>query len=261
MLSLPQSSPNDSPHVSEPIPMDESAEVIAGLLSIAEGLEPPKALDDIDYLERILWAADKYEMPMPIALIRALLPPHISLNPVRAYGMASRMDWVPERAQAAAASCAVNVLAPENVRELGRLESPHLERLLDLHERRRCALALQLESRVTFVANVKGSRCRGASAELGCGELVDHTTWGAFKFGCLKEPWRLAAVTRSGTVQTGELPGLRELLEDKCPKCGRNNYSPLDTMHNLATIAKELPSTIEVETEVRSWANTRISLC
>ena len=247
-LSLPQTpQPQDS--TPEPLPMGETAEVLASLLSLTSGLGFP-TLDDLAHLDDVLAAADKYEMPMPIALIRALLPPHISLNPVRAYGMASRMDWVPERAQAAAASCGVNLLAPTHARELARLEGPHFEALLGLHERRRAALARALESTGTFVANVKGMRCRGPGMDVACGELVDHTTWGAFKFACMKEPWRCVALEGAGG-SAGHMPGLKELLEDKCPKCGRGLYSVLDTLRNLATIVSSLPKSVDAEEDIQ----------
>lgn len=243
-LTLPQTPESTS----EPLPMSEPSEVVASLLSIINGTALPP-LDDLAHLDAVLAAAEKYDMPLPVALIRALLPTFIPASPIRAYGIACRMDWAPERAQAAAASCALNILARENVREVARLEPPHLERLLALHEARRDALAAALESHIMFVANVKGKRCRGADPDVGCGELVDHTAWGAFKFACMREPWRLVLLngTAGGHPPAAEVPMLKDLLEDKCPKCGKAYYSVLDTVRNLALIVKELPSTIDLE--------------
>ena len=125
--------------------MDETAEVIAGLLSIAEGLEPPKALDDIDYLERILWAADKYEMPIAISAVRlALFSPFLAPapSPIRLYGIACRMSWEKEAKHASSLTLTLDPLARHVMAELVGLEPAPREKLLALHRARRDAFAL-----------------------------------------------------------------------------------------------------------------------
>ncbi|KAI0778113.1 hypothetical protein BD413DRAFT_608774 [Trametes elegans] len=83
MLSLPQSAPQEA----EPIRMEESAEVLAALLSIVCGVEAPD-LDNADLLQSVLAAADKYEIPMPVSVLRTAL-----FSPIRLFGLAARMSW------------------------------------------------------------------------------------------------------------------------------------------------------------------------
>ena len=154
--------------------MDESAAVIAGLLSIAEGLEPPKALDDIDYLERILWAADKYEMPAAISTIHlALFSSLLDASPIRLYGIACRMSWEAEAKQASTRTLTLDLFSPAVMSELASLVPAHREKLLALHRRRRDAFLKGLDDKVAFYANDGTSVCN-EDEDTQCTALNSH---------------------------------------------------------------------------------------
>ncbi|KAH9940408.1 uncharacterized protein BXZ73DRAFT_88661 [Epithele typhae] len=231
-FTLPQSPATGTP---EPISMDEPAPVLASLLSLIAALGIPDP-SDLDHLEAVAFAADKYDMPMPLAVLRELLARHVPAAPLRVYGLASRLGWTADAARALRAALAVNVFAPPHAGELARLDAPALAALLAVLERRRAALAEKLESETLFTANLWRRRCVTAR----CGELEDHTTWWAFKLAWVREPWRFFGLRDGGTVMW-EVPELQTLLRDTCVGCKRQLYSEESTLENLREIARGLP--------------------
>ncbi|EJF66632.1 hypothetical protein DICSQDRAFT_46830 [Dichomitus squalens LYAD-421 SS1] len=237
MLGLPQNSPETS-GVESVIPVSESSEVLLGLLSMISSISLP-TLDNVDSIEPLLHAAEKYEMTMPIAIIRIALRTLVDKSPIRVYDMACRMSWEEEAKAAASCTLRMDILSENTATELARLEGPHLMKLLMLHERRRKLVAAALADSDLFNAgNKPGRRC--------CDELEDHTDWWALKVAWLTKPWNFVCLGREGDETTAVPSEVELMLEGKCPKCSRNFYQKTCTLENLRGVARSLPQTIEV---------------
>ncbi|KAI0724478.1 hypothetical protein C8T65DRAFT_626620 [Cerioporus squamosus] len=238
MFTIPQQ-PSGSPNSSnEPIAVSESADTLAALLSIVSGTSLPH-FHDIDFVETLLFTAEKYDMPFPVAILRLALPSFLDTHPVRVYGMACRMSWEAEAQKAVGRILAVNFLSPEKLLELRHVETPYVVKLLSLHERRRVKTNEELDSTVSFnVANTFAC-CRF------CGERCAHTSWAMFKLAWSREPWRVRVLRESGE-RPSTIPELVALLEAQC-KCGGKYYDESASLENLRALARSLPETIEWE--------------
>ncbi|TBU35171.1 hypothetical protein BD311DRAFT_745702 [Dichomitus squalens] len=245
MLGLPQAFRADDVD-SEVVPMAEPSEVLAGLLSMIGGTGLPP-LHDLAFAEQLLLAAEKYEMPMPIATIRALLSP-VDFSPIQLYGVACRMNWEAEATKAATRTLALDIMAPENMMELVRLDKPHLMKLLSLHDLRRKAIGEALENASVFTANSRSTRCRNILSNQWCDAPIDRTNWWVLKLAWSKEPWRflsLGEIGNVGGVPTTPIPELDALLADQCGRCKKSLYSKIATLDNLRAAAQRPPQTIE----------------
>ncbi|RPD82604.1 hypothetical protein L226DRAFT_565165 [Lentinus tigrinus ALCF2SS1-7] len=121
----------------ESLPMAEHSEVLSGLLSIISGIALPP-LNDIDFVESMLDAADKYQMPLPIAVFRAAaLPTFLQKHPIRVYAIACRMLWEADTKAAATCTLRLDIMAPEHRQDMARLDIPHFMKLMALHNKRR----------------------------------------------------------------------------------------------------------------------------
>ena len=245
MLSLPQGCRTDDDEC-ELVPMAESSEVLAGLLSMICGIGLPP-LHDLAFAEQLLLAAEKYEMPMPIATIRTLLSP-VEFSPIQLYGIACRMNWETEAKKAATRTLALDIMAAENAGELARLEQPHLMKLISLHDLRRKAIGEALENENIFTANARSMRCRNILSIQWCDAPIDRTNWWAFKLAWSREPWRFLALGDygSGGIAATPIPELEALLADQCGRCKKSLYSRAATLDNLKAVVQRIPHTIEV---------------
>ncbi|TBU35170.1 hypothetical protein BD311DRAFT_745701, partial [Dichomitus squalens] len=225
MLGLPQNSPETS-GVESVIPVSESSEVLLGLLSMISSISLP-TLDNVDSIEPLLHAAEKYEMTMPIAIIRIALRTLVDKSPIRVYDMACRMSWEEEAKAAASCTLRMDILSENTATELARLEGPHLMKLLMLHERRRRLVAAALAVPDLFNAGNKTGRR-------------------SLKVAWLTKPWNFVCLGREGDETTAVPSEVELMLEGKCPKCSRNFYQKTCTLENLRGVARSLPQTIEV---------------
>ncbi|PIL32034.1 hypothetical protein GSI_06738 [Ganoderma sinense ZZ0214-1] len=251
LLTLPQGTPAVTGIQRECIPLTETSDILASLLSMISGIAlacPP--IHEHGFAERLLKAAEKYEMPMPIAFVRSLLSPSFDTSAIRLYGIACRMNWEAEARGAATRTLGLDLMAPENLAELGRLDTPHLLKLLSLHNRRRKAVAEALDDKTLYSANERWNRCTRDINVQACDVVVDHPKWLAFKLAWSREPWRFLSV---GEAETGgekpagqRIPELEALLDDRCGRCNRNLYSRTATLDNLRQMVQKLPKTIEV---------------
>ncbi|KAI0724498.1 hypothetical protein C8T65DRAFT_626689 [Cerioporus squamosus] len=244
MLSLPQSSPGGEPV--EPISMDESADLLAGLLSIISGIELLKA-DDFDYLESLLRVAEKYEMLMVTSTVRlALFSPTINVpSPIRLYGIACRMAWEKEAKLASTRTLGTDLLAPNALSELVLLEAPHRDKLVALHRRRKDLLIDGLDDVGVFYANQVGSACNVGDTTKECTEKIEHGAWSAFKYALLSHLER-APLGETLNEDVYLMAELDKLSYAQCPRCSRYLYYVRGTIRKLQELVRGLPKTIEV---------------
>lgn len=83
--------------VPETISVSEPAKVLAGVLGVVSG-QPLPSLHDIDYVDDLLRAAEKYEMQSVISLVRVavMMSGFLKTRSVRVYGIASSRGWAEE---------------------------------------------------------------------------------------------------------------------------------------------------------------------
>ncbi|KAH7905182.1 hypothetical protein BJ138DRAFT_1118697, partial [Hygrophoropsis aurantiaca] len=107
----------------EVIHLDEDAHTLESLLRMICGL-PVHAPTSYDPIDALLFAAEKYDMPGPISLLRILvLTPPLLDQPLRLYAAASRFGWDPEARHASAQTLALNIHAPDHRATLRRLDT------------------------------------------------------------------------------------------------------------------------------------------
>jgi hypothetical protein len=95
-------------------------------------------LDTWDAVEPVLYAAEKYEMPGPASIVRALLrTPAFSDEPLRLYAAACHFGWAEDARTASPRSLSVNLCDPKNRPALLRLRTADLLALFELHHERR----------------------------------------------------------------------------------------------------------------------------
>ena len=246
LLSLPQCPPSykqsDSPPptpIPEVINMMETADVIEGLLAMAGGRELPK-LDSFEYVESLLRAAEKFEMPGAISILRLAIMSTQFLNthPVRVYAIACQWGWIEEAKLASTKTLGIDLLGHDALKDLSFVETAHLTSLLLLHRRRRDVFRAGLDSHTNFYANNVPGRCSQCQRE------IAHVAWMH-----LKHVWSTAIELHPDDITSGAVlqdPELHELLATVCQHCHRKLYNAEGTITKLKQVLERLPTTVEV---------------
>jgi len=119
------------------IVLGETSKVLGTLLRMIGGLEFPK-LKSFDELEGIWLAAEKYDMPGPLAIIRTTITTAAFLEqPLRLYALAARCGWQDEAKVASKHTLGLSIYDQEHSTILERVPSEYVLRLLRLHRKRR----------------------------------------------------------------------------------------------------------------------------
>ena len=240
MYSLPQRAvlSDQESRSPETIFVDEDSSTLEGLLRIVSGLSIPK-LDSYDTIEPLLHAAEKYDMPGPMSIVRALLatPPLLS-DPLRLYAIACRYGWEAEALMASRATLTLNLHAPEHRPTLQKLGTDAILSLFALHHGRREALRRRLDD-PPFVNDTGDTTCSS------CGSLVDYHTWRELKYVIIME---MDARPLGDTVISPgllEWPAARACWAAKCVNCDRVLYDKTLTMRVIRECIDQLPTTVE----------------
>lgn len=121
---------------SEIIYLDEEAEVVEHLLYIVCGLSFPEITHDL--LESLLFAAEKYDMPGPMSIMKMyLLTPSALGDPFRLYSIARRYEWKNEAKVLSTRTLSLNIHDPVHRPSLRTLSTDALLDLFALHRSRR----------------------------------------------------------------------------------------------------------------------------
>lgn len=123
---------------SEIMYLEEGADVLEHLLRMICGL-PLSEITSHDFLESVLFAAEKYDMPGPMSLIKMhLLAPSKSLHdPIRLYALACRYDWKEESKALSTRTLSLNIYDPSLRSSIQILSTNALLDLFMLHRSRR----------------------------------------------------------------------------------------------------------------------------
>lgn len=234
MFTLPKD-PTSLQH-SEPIPMQEKAEVVAGLLSLSFRLGLPP-LDSMDMLETLLCAAEKYEVTSAIVMVRsALVSPVLEASPVRIYGIAYRHGWYKEAAWASSKTLTLDLCSPQSVSDLSRIDGAAIMKLMALHRKRRDMFRESLDDIGTFFyATAAQLECHS------CDEDVDNSPWLLLKY-------ELVGLLERGGVSMDSLDGtlLQSIVDAKCRRCKKKVYDPVLLRKCMRDTIKSLPEKVEV---------------
>ncbi|TDL15904.1 hypothetical protein BD410DRAFT_82770 [Rickenella mellea] len=93
MLGIPRD-PSENPQ--EPLPVDETSNVVAGLLNMVYHISAPTLTDSFDLFGRVFSAAEKYEMTSVIETLSLIVFTQLQaghLDPLSAYAFACRYGW------------------------------------------------------------------------------------------------------------------------------------------------------------------------
>ena len=237
MFSLPQKDAVQDDHPVL-IYVDEDAGVLEALLRCVCGLEIPR-LDTYDLIEPLLFAAEKYDMPGPPSIVRALVqtPPLLD-DPLRLYALACRNGWYDEAKRASTATLSLNLYRPDYRKTLQKLTSVAILALLDLHRKRREVLRTRLNE-PPFVSDSEGSTCSH------CGAPVDYHTWRELKYCIVLEMDARPLGDKVCEPGLSEWPEARACWEARCNNCNRVLYDKRETLRVIKECIEQLPSVIE----------------
>ena len=237
MFSLPQKAGSVQPdniHIN----LDEDATTLECLLRMVCGM-PILMIDSYDTIDALLYAAEKYDMPGPLSIIRMLVMTRPLLDhPLRLYGAACRFGWESEAKFASTQTLTYNIHAPEHRPFLQRLGTNAILDLFQLHRIRRERLRQRLDD-PPFVSG-------GMSTCHACGMMIDYHTWRELKYKIILE----MDVRPLGDtiIDTGllEWPEARACWLAKCsnPACGRVLYDKMETLRAIKECVNGLPSSI-----------------
>ena len=157
----------------EVISLDEDSRTLEPLMRMICGLEI-LALETWDAVEPVLYAAEKYDMPGPASIIRALLrTPTFADEPLRLYAAACHFGWAEDARTASTRSLTVNLYDPKNRPALLRLRTADLLALFELHHERRKQFRQRIAEPpfLTDAQLVEPARCSR------CRESISYVEW------------------------------------------------------------------------------------
>ncbi|KAI0055747.1 hypothetical protein BV25DRAFT_1921545 [Artomyces pyxidatus] len=245
MFSLPQTSATAQASTLAPdvINLDEDARTLEHLLRMVCGLTIPE-LDSWDSVEPLLYAAEKYDMPGPQSIVRALLrtPPFLDV-PLRLYAAACRYGWASEARVASTLALTHDLHAPEHRAALLKLKTGDLLALYDLHHERRELFRTRL-SEPPFLTDVQLTEAYARCAR--CHEPVDYAAWRELKHVMVMEMDRRPA---GDTIAAGldEWPAAKACWAAKCKKvsCTTAVYDKVSTARAIQGAISALPNAVK----------------
>ncbi|PCH43917.1 hypothetical protein WOLCODRAFT_104404 [Wolfiporia cocos MD-104 SS10] len=236
MFSLP----SPRPPIADNLYLSEPTDVLASLLTLISGLQIPiHALSSFDTLEPLLDAAEKYDMPGPVSVARALATtPTLLASPLRLYALCARHGWAAEARIAARETLTLDLHAPEHRTELMKLGTPALLSLFALHRARREALRRRLND-APFVSDGTDATCSH------CGRQVDYHTWRELKYVIVLE---MDVRPLGDTICPRglmEWPAARACWDARCANCDHVLYDKKETLRVIQECIDQLPTAVD----------------
>ncbi|EPT04261.1 hypothetical protein FOMPIDRAFT_1046132 [Fomitopsis schrenkii] len=233
LLTDPKDTPRPTPN--EPIHIPEESAVVAGLLKTAFSMEMPP-VDAGDLVLDILRAAEYYDMPSAIMLIRACLTSEVSkVSPIRVYVAACERGWQREAEWALSKTIRMDLCSPGVAEELARLDGAAVMKLFVLQRRRRDALRDELDDPSVFD---KGNEVPQVCPK--CDRTIGSNPW-----LILKAWWVSRAERVPVSVDDVETLTVQTTADATCPHCRETLYDATHTKSNLRELVQSLPTTTE----------------
>ncbi|KAG2113822.1 uncharacterized protein F5147DRAFT_679983 [Suillus discolor] len=236
LFSMPQQNP--LPNHPEVINLDEDSHTLESLLLMICGL-PINPLTSYDEADAMLFAAEKYDMPGPMSLIRVLImtPPFLD-QPLRLYAAATRCGWEEEARHASAQSLALNIYAQEYQPVLRKLHTGAVLDLMNLHRNRREGIRQRLNEQPFVTGSMTAScpRCRWK---------IDHHTWRELKYRVVMEMDVRPLGDTVVDVGLTEWPEAIACWDARCPntECTCVLYDKVETLRLIRDCIDGLPKT------------------
>lgn len=235
MFSLPQDERGTTDAVT--VYLDEDATTLEALLRCVCGLAIPR-LDSYDHIEPLLFAAEKYDMPGPPSIVRAMVTtPALLSEPLRLFVLACRYGWDDVIQLSSAHTLSLNLHDPKYAVSMAKLSSLSMYNLMQLHRGRRDALDARLNE-PPFVNDGVDSACSH------CGSTVDYHTWRELKSKIFKE---MDIRALGDTVCE---PGLTDWAQAqrcwlaRCANCNRVLYDKKESVRAIRECIDQLPTTL-----------------
>jgi len=242
MYSLPTKADPGADLPADIIYLDEDTATLEAVLRMVSGFPIP-TLDSYEIIEPIMYAAEKYDMPGPMSIVRALVmtPPFLA-DPLRLYAMACRYGWNEEARTASRHTLVLNLHAPEHRLSLMKLGTLSLLNLFELHRTRRETLRRRLDD-PPFVNDSGDTTCSN------CGSAVDYHTWRELKYVIILE---MDVRPLGDTVCTDgllEWPAARACWDAKCANCDRVLYDQKLTLRVVRECIEQLPTSVDSDSD------------
>jgi hypothetical protein len=235
------SSPTDVD--AEIISLDEDSRTLEPLLRMICGLEIP-VLDTWDAVEPVLYAAEKYDMPGPASIVRALLrTPAFADEPLRLYAAACHFGWAEDARTASTRSLTINLYGPNNRPALLRLRTADLLALFELHHERRKQFRQRL-AEAPFLTDAQLSEPARCSR---CRESISYVEWRELRNVMFAE---LELCPAGDTVLTGldVWPAALACWTAKCKKlaCQSAVYDKTLSSKAIKDVLDALPNAVDL---------------
>src|SRR5882762_145175 len=221
MITLPQVS--DRP---DSVTLEEKSNVVGILLRMISGLEVAK-WESYEVIEDVLEAANKYDMPGPIAVMRLMITsPQFLEDPLRLFVVATRFGWAEEAKLASRLTLTLAIYDEEHETILGRLSSRYLLKLLKLHQRRKDGFKGLIDNQDKFNAG-------NTDPHLCCGGVKDNVFWRSLKSAMAAEMNRRPKGDTLLGAQFEEWPEAEACWAARCKTCSVVFYDKATTMENI----------------------------
>ncbi|TDL26282.1 hypothetical protein BD410DRAFT_826114 [Rickenella mellea] len=209
--------PRDPAEANKPIELTESRDVVWALLDVIHADERPMPdLSNVEFVWRLLKAADKYDMPRVPKLVRSqvMCKPRRCL--VEQYALASSYNWAEERRWAAVQLLSKDFHNISRCKGFRRLSADQIAKLLNHRAERKRLLETGLISNLTHECGKPGDGSRTLRTA----------------------PWRLTAgyisseldkCPRGDNINTWLIwhdYSTSGLWDGRCDECGRENIKP-----------------------------------
>ncbi|KAI9452648.1 hypothetical protein BJY52DRAFT_900799 [Lactarius psammicola] len=230
---------------SEVISLDEDSRTLEPLLRMACGLEIA-TLDTWDAVEPVLYAAEKYDMPGPASIVRALLrTPAFADAPLRLYAAACHFGWADDARAASTRSLVLDLHAPEHRTALLRLRTADLLALFELHHNRRAQFRARL-AEPPFLTDAQLGDTTGARCSR-CREAISYSEWRELRHAMLYElERRPAGDTVLGGLEVWPLAQACWAARCKRTACVSPVYDKALSSKAIKDVLDSLPNAVEI---------------
>jgi hypothetical protein len=250
-LTLPQTPVAGAaePAAVDAVTLDEDGDTLEGILRMICGRDIPE-LDSLDVIEPLLHAAEKYDMPGPISIIREIVRANKELDPFRVYALATRYGWN-AIANAASTGTLQSDLSDDSMADklLMISDTVALHKLLRLHWRRKQSLKNHLNSTASpfnFDITRRVARCDNCGKKQPAPAAWAHA----------KDSWKWKTMDAMERCPSGDIICTNEFCRNEfssevvtCNHCERpTSISALDggdVVAKFQAFFKGLPSTID----------------
>ncbi|KZW03263.1 hypothetical protein EXIGLDRAFT_828625 [Exidia glandulosa HHB12029] len=229
--------PDSSTSERHVVVVDEDEQTVEVLLKIASGLPVQfLQLTEMEDVERLAHAADKYDMPAALNFLQVYMHvPAVRAQPLRRYALAARYGWEDSCAEALVDTLQLDIdFSPGALPPMDML---HLARILRLRQFRIKAFAAVLDDVVLFGFGNSG-KCNAQHV------LPKPTPWDTLKAFLVLELTRHPCGT---TVLSANHAVLEAAREAKCKECenGTLLYHWPRTLDLLQRALQRLPTKLD----------------